>query len=116
VTTTAPATTTAAPQTTTRAPVGPVPATTTVTIPAPTTQPSPGPGQVLVPNVIAQYEYAADYVIRSATLQPEFTYVYDPIKCYVVEQNPPANTIVPMNSRVVMTVARYSTTCQPGVG
>jgi hypothetical protein len=93
-----------------------VPATTTVTMPAPTVPPSPGPGQVLVPNVIAQYEFAADYVIRSATLQPEFTYVYDPIKCYVVEQNPPAGTIVPMNARVVMTVARYSTTCQPGVG
>ena len=116
VTTTAPATPTAAPQTTTRAPVVPVPATTTVTIPPPTNPPSPGPGQVLVPNVIAQYEFAADYAIRSANLQPEFTYVYDPIKCYVVEQNPPAGTIVPMNARVVMTVARYSTTCQPGVG
>ena len=42
-----------------------------------------------------------------------FTYVYDPIKCYVIEQNPPAGTLVPWHARVVMKVARYSTTCQP---
>ncbi|GAA1798315.1 hypothetical protein GCM10009682_19870 [Luedemannella flava] len=115
-TTTAAAPRTAPARTTTRAPVVSVRTTTKVTTRAPATTPTPGPGQVSVPNVIAQYEYAADYVIRGATLQPEFTYVDDPVKCYVVAQDPPAGSIVPKNSRVVMTVARYSTTCQPGVG
>jgi hypothetical protein len=114
---TAPATATGpAPPATTPAPVVPRPApvTTTVTIPPATTPPaSPGPGQALVPDVIAQYEIAADYIVRSAMLEPEFTYVYDPIKCYVIEQNPPAGTLVPWHARVVMKVARYSTICQP---
>lgn len=115
-TTTAAAPRSAAPRTTTRAPVAPMRATTSATTRAPSTTRTPGVGQVVVPDVIAQYEYAADYIIRGADLRPEFTYVDDPIKCYVIEQNPPAGTIVPVGFRVVMTVARYSTNCQTGVG
>lgn len=68
--------------------------------------PTPGLGQLYVPDIIGHNGAAADYALRGAGLMPKHVgQASNWLFCSVVTQNPPAGTIVNLNSTVSFTTA-----------
>jgi hypothetical protein len=73
---------------------------------------TPGPNERRVPDALGRWQIEADYMIRSAGLVPDFTYVTGPDTCSVTALSPAANSIVMVGSTVTITVTRSSDDCQ----